>query len=361
MSVVGMSRHPITSQNWEQPVVAPASYDSLVDLDDVARLAECCAVVPPATGVYEYDDFVTNLLLTVVDYMQNTTTVERAIAHYQSQRFEALRTIDELKAVMARYPDDEGGNKGLAQFLWGYDLWTRAEQLRRLVAFFESMGVTDQVALRLWASTAEFSRDFEGRVKGLGIAVFNWLVMRLGVDTAKPDVQVRRFVEECLDHSAGSDQQLVALVAGAAAVLGKSVRDLDWAIWEHMRAAPRMEGPPVATSVPTPVLVDEQEGASAADDNAGTVAFRRDETGYRSWLAAHPAGFVLACDPKPKAGATMLHRASCRTISDKPARGSTFTSPYMKVCATTRETVVAWTIAKTSASPRRCRICNPAG
>src|SRR5437868_10434 len=70
------------------------------------------------------------------------------------------------------------------------------EQLPRgLVAFFDSIGVRDAEALKRWATSAQFKRDFEGRVRGLGPAVFQWLVMRQGVDTVKPDVHVHRFAE----------------------------------------------------------------------------------------------------------------------------------------------------------------------
>jgi hypothetical protein len=35
----------------------------------------------------------------------------------------------------------------------------------------------------------------DGTSRGLGIAVYHWLIMRQGVDTVKPDVHVRRFAE----------------------------------------------------------------------------------------------------------------------------------------------------------------------
>jgi hypothetical protein len=60
--------------------------------------------------------------------------------------------------------------------------------LRRLVPFFESSGVTDHESLVTWAKAADFRRDFQGQVKGLGYAAFQWLTMRCGVETVKPDV-----------------------------------------------------------------------------------------------------------------------------------------------------------------------------
>ena len=64
---------------------------------------------------------------------------------------------------------------------------------RGLVGYFASIGVTDQHALKRWTDTATFEHDFKGRIHGLGQAVFQWLVMRQGVDTVRLDVHVHRF------------------------------------------------------------------------------------------------------------------------------------------------------------------------
>ena len=107
--------------------------------------------------------------------------------------------------------------------------------VRDLAAFFRSIGVTDQRSLVEWAGRAEFDRDFKGKVKGLGRAVFQWLVMRQGVDTVKPDVHVYRFAEGTLGWPL-SDSEVVSLVTRAADTLGIPARELDWRIWEAARA-----------------------------------------------------------------------------------------------------------------------------
>lgn len=60
--------------------------------------------------------------------------------------------------------------------------------LRGLVSFLMDEGLTTTKTLTQWAHRADFRRDWEGRAKYLGIAAFQWLRMRLGVDTVKPDV-----------------------------------------------------------------------------------------------------------------------------------------------------------------------------
>lgn len=202
---------------------------------DVELVTARCRELPRATGDYLEPDFVMNLQATVVDYMMHTTAVVRALEHFKSERWDEVRTLDDLEAAMARFEDDKEGNTELAQYLWGYNMWTRAEQLRRLTEYFQSIGVVDQPSLRNWAEGAEFKTDFEGRVKGLGIAVFQWLVMRQGVETVKPDVHVRRFAESVLGRRL-NDAEIVDVVTSAARELEIKAYELDWRIWEAQRS-----------------------------------------------------------------------------------------------------------------------------
>lgn len=207
----------------------------MISEQDVELVATRCSELPPQTGNYLETDFVMNLQATVIDYMMHSTAVVRALEHFKSERWDEVRTLDDLEAALARFDDTKEGNTELAQYLWGYDMWTRAEQLRRLVEYFRSIGVVDQPSLHRWAERAEFRTDFEGRVKGLGIAVFQWLVMRQGVQTVKPDVHVHRFAENALGRPL-NDAEIVEVVTRAAVAMGVKAYELDWRIWEAQRA-----------------------------------------------------------------------------------------------------------------------------
>ena len=98
----------------------------------------------------------------------------------------------------------------------------------------QSIGVVDQPTLKEWAHRSEFRRDFEGRVKGLGRAVYQALLMRQRVDTVKPDVHVRRFAEAAVGRRL-SDADVVEVVTRAARELGMKACELDWRIWEASR------------------------------------------------------------------------------------------------------------------------------
>jgi hypothetical protein len=203
----------------------------VIDDVDVERLAAAGASLTPAASSSLEEDFVTNLFVTVLDYQLQTPVVVRALEHFRLNRWDDVRTLDELQAVLARYPDDRRGNSALAVYLWGYKFWTRAQQLRGLARYFRSIGVVDQETLRAWAHESEFRRDFEGRVKGLGVAVYQSLVMRQGVDTVKPDVHVRRFAEAAVGRRL-SDAELIEVVTRAAGKLGIRANELDWRIWD---------------------------------------------------------------------------------------------------------------------------------
>jgi hypothetical protein len=202
----------------------------LIAQADIDRVVEAAESLPPASDSYREEDFVMNLFVTVLDYMLQTTVVVAALEHFRKNHWNDVRTVDDLEAVIDRYPEDRDGNVALAVHLWGYRFWTRAQQLRDLVRFFRGVGVVDRETLRSWAHGSEFKRDFAGRVKGLGQAVYQSLLMRQGVDTVKPDVHVRRFAEAAVGRAL-NDRDVIDVITQAAERLGVHAHELDMRIW----------------------------------------------------------------------------------------------------------------------------------
>ena len=220
---------------------APARTARLVTATELDLIIEACRAVPVANFESTVDprseDFVTSVLLTVLDLQMRTEVVEGSIDHYWTVRWDEVRTLDDLEALLDRNSDDREGNTALARFLWGNNQWTRAGWLRGFVRYLRDEGLTTYDDLRGWAERSEFARDFEGRAKYLGMAAFQGLRMRLGVDTVKPDVHLRHFVEPLVGHRV-ADAELVRVIEEAARHLTMSARALDLAIWEHQRAGP---------------------------------------------------------------------------------------------------------------------------
>lgn len=324
-------------------------------------MVAACAGLPEPSGDYIINDFLTNLVATVVDFQTPTTAVERAIAHFEEQVRPELDDVYDLVALMERWPDTEEGNTALALHLWGYRMWTRAHMLRGLVDYFLSLGVDDQDRLREWARQATFG-DFEGQVRGLGPAVFQWLIMRQGVETVKPDVHVHRFVAAVLGRRV-SVKDAVEVVTDAAERLGRSATHLDWAIWEAGRSGMTTVDPGPVPTVERRRVAPSQRSAEATDVTDGVVSFLDDDDGYLRWLDAHPGGYVVNSDRVPKAAYVVLHRAECRTINPAFLAGGaerTWTIAYRKTCADDLAGLARWVRAAVGDGAKACGLCRPA-
>jgi hypothetical protein len=199
---------------------------------ELGRLTEACRPLSVRPYEYEEHDYMTNVLLTVLDLQMHNVTVERSIQHYRHYRWHEIRTLDDLEDLLARCPGDQEGNRQVAQYLWGNNHWERVRRLRGLVPFLAEQSLRTQDDLRAWAQRGSYRTDFAGKVPYLGAAAYHWLLMRLGVETVKPDVHVRRFVEAVIGHAA-TDDELVRAVTEAARRLDWSPRELDAAIWEQ--------------------------------------------------------------------------------------------------------------------------------
>lgn len=79
------------------------------------------------------------------------------------------------------------------------------------------------------------------------------------------------------------------------------------------------------------------QSVAAAGMMIGMQRFVDDDRGYLDWVDHHPDGFVVNTARTPSAAYLVLHRASCGTITGKPARGITFTGEYAKVCGERNE------------------------
>lgn len=206
----------------------------MINEDEFGRIVDRCRDLPKPEGYYIENDYICNLFLTVLDFQMAGTTVSRAMSHYRENRWDEVRDFESLRQLLSEYPDDEQGNTVIAQFLWGYRYWNGVSLLRRLISFFQSIDVISQDALRHWSRTRDYEKDFKGKVPGMGYAIYKWLVMRQGVETVKPDVHVRRFVESVISRRL-KDQELVAVLEEVAARLDLKAYELDWRIWEYQR------------------------------------------------------------------------------------------------------------------------------
>jgi len=200
---------------------------------ELDALEKAAASIPLSSFEFVADDYVLALFDTVLDYQNQAAAIRKAEDHYRAQHYRVIRTLDDLEAVLERFPEDRDGNDALAQYLWGNHHWRRARELRGLVRYFRERNVTTLRRLRTWATTSQ-QEDFVGHIKGLGPAVYRSLAMRMGVDTVKPDVHVLRFVSAAIGRNASQAEAVTGLTE-VAVRLGVSPRDLDWSVLEFQK------------------------------------------------------------------------------------------------------------------------------
>jgi hypothetical protein len=87
-------------------------------------------------------------------------------------------------------------------------------------------------ALQGWAEEARAGDYLLVGVRGFGLAGFQYLRMLFGAQTTKPDMHIRSFVAEAVEHPV-TDVQALLLMERAAKRLGLPLRDIDHEIWKE--------------------------------------------------------------------------------------------------------------------------------
>jgi hypothetical protein len=200
------------------------------------RILIACVDLPVVHRVPRFPDYMRDLMATVLDFYMRSEAVIKSIGYFRDhvQNQNNIHTHERLTEIMSGFADTREGDVEASQFLWNNNHWKRARLLRRLLAYLSSIGVTDQVQLHAWARKASFEQDFQGKVPGLGLAVFQWLLIRCGVQTVKPDVWVFRFAQRVLGRKL-SDKVTVSLFNELAPLVDTSMIKLDATIWTFER------------------------------------------------------------------------------------------------------------------------------
>jgi len=204
----------------------------VINKSEYNLLLKKCRELPPAEGYCLVEDYIENLLLTVLDYQIAPEALNQDMDYFRTHRRQEITELSDLKQLMDKYPDDLEGNNQLAEYLWNKKYWNRAGLLRKLVSFFEAKEITSQDRLKDWAQNTTFE-DFKGRVSGLSYVLYQRLIMRQGIETLKPDTHIMDFVNSVLDRSETDHQEIAAKLTAVAGQLGIPAYNLDWRIWEN--------------------------------------------------------------------------------------------------------------------------------
>ncbi|WP_435180480.1 hypothetical protein [Halorussus sp. AFM4] len=156
-----------------------------------------------------------------------------AVERFHEEFLESGR-IDSLESLSRLDHDDE-------------DLVEIFEAKRKRRVLIDGAGVIADVSgsddldrLQQWARDADpynYTTDPFGSINGVGLRTFQYLRMNAGIDTVKPDIQVRRFVEAIADviespHlDASSDQAVLESCEWISAETGYRLIELDQIAW----------------------------------------------------------------------------------------------------------------------------------
>lgn len=99
----------------------------------------------------------------------------------------------------------------------------------------------DLKAMKKWAEETDFTKKDDPifKIKGIGIATFQYLRILSGAQTCKPDIHIKNFLNNVLDRKKGkkfSEESAVRAVTQLAESIDKDTRLLDNAIWKYQRS-----------------------------------------------------------------------------------------------------------------------------
>jgi hypothetical protein len=144
-----------------------------------------------------------------------------------------VRTVSDLHGLMKRYPSSDAFVTQVLDYRHSERAATLWSVVKWLVTVSGTGASAEQLAnLQNWAVRAQPSDYTALRIRGFGLAGFQYLRMLFGANTTKPDIHIRRFVEACVGHPV-SDIYALQLLERAATELGIALRDLDTTIWEE--------------------------------------------------------------------------------------------------------------------------------
>ena len=145
----------------------------------------------------------------------------------------AICSVSDLHALMTNYssPDD------FVVRVLRYRHEERAATLKGVVEWLITVSGGGEYAQQLanlerWANQAQPADHASLRIRGFGLAGFQYLRMLFDANTSKPDTHIRRYVGSCVGHSV-SDVQALKLLECAAVKAAVMLRDLDTTIWER--------------------------------------------------------------------------------------------------------------------------------
>jgi hypothetical protein len=149
----------------------------------------------------------------------------------QISSFDELATLDQQDPILTEIFEAQRKRRVL---ITGADVFKNID------------GEDDLDRLQQWAQDADpttYSEDPFGRITGVGLRTFQYLRMIAGIDTVKPDIQVRRFIEALAEATdspnldASTDQAVLESCQWLSDKTSYRMIELDQIAWWHFADA----------------------------------------------------------------------------------------------------------------------------
>jgi len=206
----------------------------LGDADDVEKLSGCIRKVPRIGRPCEYQW--PNPVLRLIDCVLSLNRrydsfVVPRVRAFQENHPE-VQTLAQLQTLIST----SGGPSAFFENELACHYPERADTFLGVLRYLASIvgqypGSTEVERLTTWARSAQPSTFREIGIYGFGLSGFQYLRMLFGADTTKPDRHIKSFVKKCIGKPV-SDWMALQLMEHAAKRTGRSLRELDHAIWE---------------------------------------------------------------------------------------------------------------------------------
>jgi len=145
---------------------------------------------------------------------------------YKNSIGKEIKTIEQL----IEYCSNSGGFHIMFKEILGYDHSERARIMSKVCAKCVLIK-TEHKSMAAWANIAKVEEFKLFGVRGFGISGYQYLRMRFGAQTTKPDTHINRFVRESLGRTVNGIYA-VQLIEDAAKQLGWPARGIDGELWE---------------------------------------------------------------------------------------------------------------------------------
>jgi hypothetical protein len=149
-----------------------------------------------------------------------------------------VQSVSDLDVLIATFPSPHHFMASTLAYNHQERANTLAAVVKWLVGRVGGAGSAREQSSKIedWARSAEPTDYAPLRIRGFGLAAFQYLRMLFGANTTKPDIHICSFVKFHVGHGV-SPSEALRLLERSAPTAGIFLRDLDTTIWEERARA----------------------------------------------------------------------------------------------------------------------------